>query len=229
MTELSLLNGGSPLTMTSVEIAKFTGKEHFHVMRDIDAFVESFGHPNLDDLIKQGLTIEEREEFNSAANRNTRVFYLNKKAALLITSGYDVQLRLRIINRWEELELAAQKPLSPMEMVIWSAQRIMQIEAEQAEQAKQLEVLSSKVDDIAATNDAVLLQSDMFSVMGYCNLIGINITLSQASGYSRSLGSICKKIGLKRKEAVDPRFGRVFLYPRVVLHDFFVNKGLISL
>jgi phage regulator Rha-like protein len=39
MTELSLFNGGNPLTMTSIEIAKFAEKEHKNVLRDIDVFV----------------------------------------------------------------------------------------------------------------------------------------------------------------------------------------------
>ena len=55
MTELSLFNGGNPLTMTSIEIAKFAEKEHKNVLRDIDVFVESFGSSDLSDLIIQGL------------------------------------------------------------------------------------------------------------------------------------------------------------------------------
>ena len=119
---LQILNSSKEQTMSSKEIAEYTNKEHFHVMRDIDSFVQSFGNPDLDDLTKHGLTIEAKEEFNVAANRNTRIYYLNKKAALLVTSGYDVHLRLKIINRWEELEAQIQKPLSSAEMIMLQAQ-----------------------------------------------------------------------------------------------------------
>jgi phage regulator Rha-like protein len=217
MTALSVFNGGSPPTMTSKEIADIAGVRHDNAMRICR------------DLLDKNVTPQIEESTFSHNGNIYPCYILNKRDSYILMARLSPEFTGILVDRWQELELASQKPLSPMEMVIWSAQRIMQIEAEQEFQAKQLESLSSKVNDIAATNDAVLLQSDMFSVMGYCTLVGISVTLSQASGWSRSLGTICKKLEIQRKEVVDPRFGKVYLYPRVVLHDFFVNKGLISI
>jgi phage regulator Rha-like protein len=215
-------------TMTSREVVQIInslrpeGKaelRHDHFVAKLLKLKEELNLPNIwgvEYLDKKG---EKRPEY-----------LLDKEACMIMVASETPKVLQAIIRRWQELEAqVAQKPLSPMEMVIWSAQRIMQIEAEQEAQAKQLENLSSDVREIKASNNAVLQQSDYFSVMGYCNLVGIKATLSQASGYSRSLGAICKKLEIQRKETVDPRFGRVWMYNREVLQDFFVKKGLISI
>lgn len=153
--QLQIFNSAQAQTMSSKEIAEYTNKRHDNVMRDIDSFVQNFGSSNLSDLVNQGLIIEEKEEFNVAANRKTRIYYLNKKAALLVTSGYDVHLRLKIINRWEELENQNQKPkvVSTAEMIMLQAQwnldqerKLLAVEKTVESQAVQLEEVS---DDIA--------------------------------------------------------------------------------
>jgi len=84
-------------TMSSREIAEITGKEHSNVMRDLRSIIESL------DRFKNELVIQEATYLGG--NGQQRAMYLlDKKATLLLVSGYDVNLRLAIINRWEELE-----------------------------------------------------------------------------------------------------------------------------
>ena len=47
---LSPLPSENNLRMTSMQIAELCGKEHPHVMRDIDTVLSQINHPEMDDL-----------------------------------------------------------------------------------------------------------------------------------------------------------------------------------
>ena len=81
-------------TMSSLEIAKLTGKEHRNVLRDLD---EMFKELELDtsNLIKL-----ERYGNNNAR----RVYVLDKLDTLTLVTGYSVLAREAIVKRWLELE-----------------------------------------------------------------------------------------------------------------------------
>ena len=83
--------------MSSREIAEVTGKQHAHVMRDLRSTLDSIAES------KNGLGVYEANYLDSNGQQRP-MYLLDKKATLLIVSGYDVNLRLAIINRWEELE-----------------------------------------------------------------------------------------------------------------------------
>lgn len=85
-------------TMSSLEIAELTGRQHSNVMRDIR------------NLLAQGVS-----EFNfelssykqqqpNGGYKDVACYELTKKGCLILASGYDAKLRERIIDRWEELE-----------------------------------------------------------------------------------------------------------------------------
>lgn len=131
-------------TMTSLEIAEVTGKQHAHVLRDIRNMVASlnqstsgsvdfskdyhrgdrtqykylsektqdyilnFAFGSNDDSSKSPYAIKETQ-YKDAKGEMRTCYELNKKACFLLASGYDVLLRAKIINRWEELELAQMK------------------------------------------------------------------------------------------------------------------------
>ena len=88
--------------MTSLQIADATGRQHKNVMRDIRNLLEQ---------------LEDKAEFNfelgtyQDANGQSRPCYLlTKKDSLLLASGYDANLRAKIINRLEELETEKRTP-----------------------------------------------------------------------------------------------------------------------
>lgn len=80
--------------MSSREIAKLTGKRHDHVMRDIRTMLSGLqiNGPNFG-----GVYIDTKGETRSCFN-------LPKRETLIFVSGYSVELRARIIDRWMELE-----------------------------------------------------------------------------------------------------------------------------
>ena len=83
--------------MSSREIAEITGKEHKNVMRDLRLILDNLAE------LKNELGVYEANYLDSNGQQRP-MYLLDKKATLLIVSGYDVNLRLAIINRWEELE-----------------------------------------------------------------------------------------------------------------------------
>ena len=85
---------GRKESMTSLEIAELTGKQHQHVMRDVRALLDQGV-----DASNFGLT-----SYTDKSNRQSPCYMLTKKGCLILASGYDALLREKIINRWEELE-----------------------------------------------------------------------------------------------------------------------------
>lgn len=83
-------------TISSVQIAEITGKQHSNVMRDIRNIVEQ--------LQNEGEFRFELAEYADTQGKKRPMYLLTKKDSLLLASGYDVVLRAKIINRWEELE-----------------------------------------------------------------------------------------------------------------------------
>jgi len=93
------------LAMSSREIADLTGKEHRNVLRDIrDMLVQLHGETGL-------LNFE--HSYLNAQNKPQPEYLLPKRETLILVSGYSVDLRAKIIDRWQDLE-AQQQALSPI-------------------------------------------------------------------------------------------------------------------
>jgi hypothetical protein len=92
--------GNGVLTMSSVEIAELTGKRHDNVIRDIRKMSSDLG---------LSLIFEEKP---SGGGRPMDVANLAKRECLILVSGYSIDLRAKIIDRWLELEAGPHKPLA---------------------------------------------------------------------------------------------------------------------
>jgi phage regulator Rha-like protein len=86
-------------TMSSLEIAKLTGKEHSKVMADIKRVLDE---AEIDHAVFGGI-------FLDSYKREQSCFNLPRRECDLIIAGYSVKYRLAIIDRWHELE---SKPLT---------------------------------------------------------------------------------------------------------------------
>lgn len=84
------------ISMATVEIAKLTGKEHFHVMRDVRTLLaELYGEK---DVSRFGCI------YSDTYGREKPCYRLPKREILILVSGYSIPLRAAIIDRLEELE-----------------------------------------------------------------------------------------------------------------------------
>ncbi|WP_225616687.1 phage antirepressor KilAC domain-containing protein [Variovorax sp. 38R] len=128
------------LTMSSREIADLTGRDHDNVRRDIKNMAEQLS-----------LSFEEKVE-PSTGGRPSRIFLLPKRETLILVSGYSVELRARIIDRWQELEAGAPPALNmrdPRQLVTAALQLI---EVNQELQAT-IDQQQRKIDDDAPKVD----------------------------------------------------------------------------
>ena len=96
MRDLELLNGVH--VMDSRKIAEATGKRHDNVVKDIETQLGKL----------DGGVLRFQDTYRNAQNgQEYRCFKLPRRECLILVSGYDVNLRAAIIDRWEELETAS--------------------------------------------------------------------------------------------------------------------------
>lgn len=125
MNEL-ILTQNKTLTMSSKEIAVFTGKRHDHVMRDIKKMLAELypaGAPNFG-----GTYISEQ-------GKELPLFNLDKKHTECLLTGYSAKARMKVIERWHELE-------SEQHQLPKTFSEALQLAADQA---RQLELAAPKV------------------------------------------------------------------------------------
>lgn len=150
-------------TMTSLEIAELTGKEHDKVCRDID------------NLLEQGVSPANfgESEYTNERGKTYRCYVLTKKGSLILASGYNAVLRERIINRWEQLEIEKRNGGFVIPQTLSQALMLAAKQAEQIEQQQKLiEVQKPKVeffDAVAESKTAVPMNdvSKVLAVKGY--------------------------------------------------------------
>lgn len=86
------------ITMSSLEIAELTGKQHKHVLEDIRKMLNEL------ELAAADFTATAKYTKNMGATGTREIFNLPKRETLILIGGYNVALRAAIIDRWQELE-----------------------------------------------------------------------------------------------------------------------------
>ena len=149
-TSISVVSTPIDQTMSSKEIADMTGKRHDHVLADIRNMFEQL---QIDSTEFSG-------EYKDSTGRRLPCFNLNKDLSICLVSGYNVQLRMAIIKRWNELEAQQQftVPTSFSQALLLAAQleeQKEQLALQVAQQQQVIEVIQPKADvyDIIANRD----------------------------------------------------------------------------
>lgn len=93
MGQLIEMNGTQ--TMSSLEIAKLTGKRHDHILRDIRVMLEEIQSP------------QNWGDYKDGMGRSQPCLMLDKEESLCLVTGYSAKLRMAVIKRWQELEEGA--------------------------------------------------------------------------------------------------------------------------
>lgn len=123
----------SAVTMSSIEIANLTEKDHKHVIRDIRVM--------LDELCADGPNLGHLRE-DKDARGYTAMFHLDRELTDTLLTGYSAIARRKVIARWHKLEGGATDPVKVLndpsklrEMLLGYTEKVIALE-HQIEAAK---------------------------------------------------------------------------------------------
>ena len=126
-------------TMTSLEIAEITGKEHRNILADIRDEIEK--------LKKQGIGAElifQLGEYLDKNNQKRPLYNLTKEGVLQLAARYDAVVRFKLIERATKPHEYSQKELLLMQLE--SLEKIEKLQLENQKQAQQLTEQAPKID-----------------------------------------------------------------------------------
>ena len=201
---LQIWEGKNAGKMSSREIAELTGKEHKNVMSDIRKMLEELEKTSAEFLA----------ELPDSYNRPQPVYFLPKDETICLVAGYDTKARMAIIKRWQDLETKEVKQLSPMELVIISAQAIMRVEQKQIEQDARLTAIEVK-------SDSIIEGHEFYSISGYCRLKGQKIDSRAAATMGKLATTESNRMGYMMGKIHDAKYGSVKTYHIEVLDNVF--------
>jgi len=146
-TLLSSSQNVSRHTMSSREIADLTGSTHDNVMKTIRGYVA-----------KGVVSANDTSYVHSQNGQVYREFLLSQRDTLVVVSGYSVELRARIIDRWQELE---SKVVGQLEIPTSFAEAL-RLAADQAEQNQLLQqVIAKQAPKVEALHRLAKTQGDV--------------------------------------------------------------------
>lgn len=113
--EISVINLDQLVSMTSVEIAELTGKEHKHVLRDIRNMVEELNGSKTEQRDSGSSTLSSElngskfgrvgeEVYKDAKGESRTMYRLDRKHTFILVAGYSVHLRAKCYDHIQTLE-----------------------------------------------------------------------------------------------------------------------------
>lgn len=174
--------------ITSLEIAEITGKEHKNVMRDIRNMLEKLDN---EDALNFELV-----DYKDAKGETRPCYAMTKKGSLCLASGYDANLRMKIINRWEELEMKERAMLPAT-----YKDALLALVAKIEEQEKTQALLEAKEEELDESKDWYTIKRRAISK-------GVNWHVYNW----RAMKHLSSCLGKEVKKAFDANYGQVNLY-----------------
>lgn len=154
---------------------------------------------------------------NSKGGRNPIDYALTiecaKEIGMIQRTAKGKEIRDYFLECEKQLKNAKEisKPMSQSEILLHSAQLLVDIERRQ-------NVTESKILEIEAK---IATRPDYFTVMGFAILTGQKVGLALAAQIGKKAKSICNSKSYSIEKIHDPRFGLVGCYPKEVLHEAF--------
>ena len=124
-----LMNIENRNTLTSLDIAEITGKDHKSILRDIRDEIDKLGE-------ERGRLIFVPTEYTDNFNRKQPAFLLNYKGVLQLGARYSAETRFKLIEKIEELK----KPMTIEDMIILQANEMKSVK-------HRIDIVENKVDN----------------------------------------------------------------------------------
>ena len=124
-----LMNIENRNTLTSLEIAEVTGKEHKNILADIRDEISKLG-------TERAELIFQLSEYKDITGRKLPMYLLNSKGILQLGARYSAETRFKLIEKIEELK----KPMTVEDMIILQANEMKSVK-------HRIDVVENKVDN----------------------------------------------------------------------------------
>ena len=139
MTNL-MVTQDSKLTMSTREIASLLNKNHSDIKRSAERLI-------LSGAINNGQPLAECEFTTSRGNKFSE-YLLCKRDSLILVAQNSPEFTAAIVDRWQELEEGAKKPLSQLEIIAHSALALVEHEKKLTALEQSHAELESKVQKL---------------------------------------------------------------------------------
>jgi len=191
-------------TMSSREIADLCEKQHGHVKRDIETMCQQIEI----DASKFGYT------YIDASNRRQFEYMLDKDLTITLVTGYNAQLRYRIVKRWQELEANATSPVIPQ-----SFADALQLAADQARQLELAKPKISHYDNVVER--AGLLNATQVAQKVRLSAVAMNKILDELGVYNKAV----KRSRVFQQWFIDKGLGEVKQTDQGYSQALFTKRG----
>ena len=116
-------------TLTSLEVAEITGKDHKNILADIRDEISKLGE-------ERGRLIFQQSYYTNLQNKQQPMFLLNYKGVLQLGARYNAETRFKLIEKIEQL----QKPMTVEDMIIMQANEMKNVK-------HRIDIVENKVDN----------------------------------------------------------------------------------
>ena len=125
----------TPKTMTTLEVAKLVESRHDNVVTSAKRLAARLGWalPSSQDKTK---------------GRPVTYYKLDKNQSLTLVAQLMPEFLYRVVERWQELEARASKPLTQLEIIAEMATGLVEIERKQNEQSEAVARLQSEIQEV---------------------------------------------------------------------------------
>jgi phage antirepressor YoqD-like protein len=151
---LPALTHDGAATMSSLDIAEITGKNHADVLRDIRM---TLGQAEIDASKFAGV-------YTGGNGESRPCFNLPRRECDLVVSGYSVKYRLAIIDRWHQLEAG-------QALAIPSHSEALRLAADAIDKADALALEVADLKPKAEFHDAVMASDDVTQLAIACQVL----------------------------------------------------------
>ena len=212
MKTISIYKEQSEQTMTSLEIAELTGKQHFHVMEAIRKM-----EPAWEKICKSKFRLTSRTIVQpNGGTREVPCYQLTKTECLYIATKFNDEARARLVLRWQELELREQE--RRQQLALPSPKKILALADEIIGEGLRM-VNEPAEDTLTATQVAKTFNMSVWDFNAVLRDMGIQY---RRSGHWNISDDLADRDYVRLRTHVSYSLKgekKVKVYPRVLHHD----------
>lgn len=149
----------------------------------------------------------------SSGGRPSKEYYLSigmsKDIGMLENNQKGDEIR-KYFREMEDVAKSQIQQMSPAELILQQAQQLVEYEKKFSEVDNRLTQIESKQQTI---------QTDYYTISGYCNLRGIKVTSAMANAYGRKCSAFSKEFDYPIDKAYNAQYGHVNSYHIDVLSE----------